>query len=645
MTTSERLIGRALQSSNRHQIRRSGRKLKQAIALFSSVMAAGTFLLLTSVVIQQRELAEASAWNDTYNLSGAFEEQVRRVIDSLRGTLSLLKPRLAAEGAAFDLQGWVAHAPEFAKSTVQVAFVGPGGRLVSTSLERRPNPIDLSDREHIRAHMSGPRQLFIGKPVTGRVSGQVTIQVSERVENGDGTFAGVIVFSLSPEFLTTLRRSVRLGAKGSMILAGTDGIIRAAYGGSEISGQDPTGKSIAGMKFFEDNAGQDGGAYVDKNPLNGSDTFFHWRKVANYPLFVVVGLGKKEVFAVVNSAAAMLALLGAAVFVLSVMTTLILHREIARRVRREIALFEESRKLFHANANLRKRHRQLLTTSAALGAERARLERLNNELVAAKEAADQASQAKSSLLMNMSHEFRTPMHAILNYTSLGLRKLDSADIDKLKKYLSNIQISGIRLLGMLNALLDLAKLESGKFDIHLSRADLAQIARQSQAELGSLLEAKQLQLNIECLAAETGAILDKQRMMQVFVNLLSNAIKFSPVGGTIKIAISNTVLANQRPGLHCSVEDGGSGIPEGDLETVFDKFAQASRREASAGGSGLGLAICREIVHLHLGKIWAANSETGGAIIHFVLPKDLRPHGFAAPSMRSSKAQAQAILS
>jgi signal transduction histidine kinase len=642
----ERIAGRALQSSNREQIRRSSRKLKRAVILFSSIIALGTILLLTLVIIEQNESAEARAWNDTYNLSGAFEEQVRRVIDSLRGALSLLKPRLAAEGDAFDLVDWVAHAPEFAAPTVQIAFVGANGRLVSTSLERKPSPINLSDREHIRVHMSGHKGLFIGKPVTGRVSGQITIQVSDRVESADGKLAGIVVFSLSPDFLTTLHGSVRLGKTGSMILAGSDGVIRAAFGGSEVPGRRSIGKSLAGMKFFADAKGLDGGAYKDKSPLNGKATFFYWRKVSNYPLIVVVGLGKGEVFAVVNRSAAMLAVLGLGVLVLTVLTTLILNREINRRVRREIALFEESRKLFHANGNLRKRHRQLLTASAALVSERARLQRLNTELIAAKEAADQASQAKSSLLMNMSHEFRTPMHAILNYASMGLRKVDGGDVQKLKKYLSNIQISGVRLLGMLNALLDLAKLESGRLDIRMSRADLAQIARQSQAELGSLLEAKQLRLHIECATEETCATFDKQRMMQVFVNLLSNAIRFSPPGGAIKIGIRDAVLDKQRPALHCSVEDEGTGIPEADLETVFDKFAQSSRRETGAGGSGLGLAICREIVHLHEGKIWAANAPTGGgAVIHFVLPKALSPQpSVTLLPLRHSKSKAQGIF-
>ncbi len=616
---------RTLRTSNRLQIRQSSRKLKRAVALFSSVIILGTALLLAAVVIEQRGSAAERAWNDTYNLSGAFEEQVRRVIDSIRGSMSLLKPRLAAEGAAFDLVDWLAHAPEFATTTVQVAFVGPDGRLVSTSLERHPEPIDLSDRQHIRVHLAASRGLFIGQPVMGRISGQTTIQVSDRIESTDGKFAGVLVYSISPEFLTTLHRSVRLGKGGSMILAGTDGMIRASFAGFQKSKQDYIGAVLSGSSAISASALSEAGSYAGNNPLNGQPDFLSWRKVARYPLVVIVGLSEAEIFAVPNRSGAMLAILGVAVLGLTLTITLMLYREIALRVQREVALFDESRKLVHANESLQRRHEQLLKTSTELTAERARLQRLNQELARTEELAVQANQAKTSLLMNMSHEFRTPMHAILNYTRMGLKKLDSKDIEKLRKYLTNIDISGVRLLGMLNALLDLAKLESGKFDLHPARGELAQIVRQSEAEIESLFEAKQIRLDFEAHTSDTAGVFDKHQMMQVFINLFSNAVKFSPAQAAVKVVIEAGVLAGQRPALHCSVADEGPGIPDGELEAIFDKFTQSSKTANGAGGSGLGLAICREIVLLHQGKIWATNAASGGAIFHLLLPTDLSP--------------------
>lgn len=614
---------RALQPQNRRLIRRSGRKLRHTIAAFASIILLGMILLLGSVAIEQREASEERAWNDAANLTGAFEEQIGRVLDSVSGAISLLKPGLLADGANFSFNDLTRNLPEFATSTVQIAFVGPYGRLLASSLKSSPEPIDLSDREHIRVHLTGGHKgLFIGKPVLGRVSGQPTIQVTSKVETADGKLAGVIVFSLSPEFLTTLHRAVNLGKTGSMILAGDDGVVRASYGAWQNSDYDYLGTSISGTKAMLDSRTQREGFYRGDNPLNGMPTFVHWHRVKNYPMVVMVALGESEVFAVANRSLKMLALLGSAIFVLTLTTTLVLNREISRRVQREVALFEESRKLVRANENLQRRHRQLMATSSDLHAERARLQRVNIELNAAKEQADQASQAKTSLLMNMSHEFRTPMHAILNYTNMGLKKLQVSELDKLKKYLANIQSSGLRLLELLNALLDLAKLESGKLELRPSRGDLAQVATQSLTELGSLVEAKHLEVRFTYQCRDTHATFDKERLTQVFINLFSNAIKFSPKEGIIDVAISDTILSESKPGLHCVVSDNGIGIPPGELETIFEKFQQSSKTNNGAGGSGLGLAICREIIHLHGGQIWAAAARGGGAAIHFTLPRE-----------------------
>ncbi len=578
--------------------------------------------------------AEERAANDTYNLSGAFEEQVRRVIDSLRGSMSLLKPRLAAEGANLDLVEWLAKAPEFAETTAQISYTGPDGRLLSSSLERHPEPVDLSYREHIRVHLQGKRELFIGPPVIGRVSKQVTMQVSERVETPDGKLAGVLVFSISPEFLTTLHRSVRLGKEGSMILVGEDGIIRASFAGFQKSDLEFIGRKILDSKPFTGPRSAGEGSYAGESPLDGKPAFFYWRKVAGYPLYVIVGLGQAEVLSVANRSAVMLIGLGTAVVLLTLAMSLILRREIARRVQREIALFDESLKVVHAKDRLQRRHRQLLATSEALNVERARLQRLNSELGTAKDAAEQANRAKTSLLMNMSHEFRTPMHAILNYTGMGLKRIASNDTARLKKYFTNIELSGIRLLSMLNALLDLAKLESGKFELRLARGDLAQSVRQSKTEIESLFESKQLRFEIEVLTSDTTAVFDKQRILQVFINLFSNAIKYSPTQSTVTVILEEATLPCGRPAIQCAVADRGIGVPGAELETIFDKFTQSSQSANGAGSSGLGLAICREILTLHEGRIWAANGPSGGAIFSFMMPRDLPVHQ-AEPAPRA----------
>jgi signal transduction histidine kinase len=240
-------------------------------------------------------------------------------------------------------------------------------------------------------------------------------------------------------------------------------------------------------------------------------------------------------------------------------------------------------------------------------------------LVQAKELAESANRAKSEFLANMSHELRTPMHAILSYAGMGLKRLgqgNGAESEKLHKYLSNIQVSGQRLLRLLNDLLDLAKLESGKMDFQFTSGNIREVLEHSCMELDSLLREKNLRFDLACSCGDSAAVFDRARMIQLFVNLLSNAVKFSPPGSGIHIT-----LEDAEPGvLRCRIEDEGVGIPEEELERVFDKFIQSSKTKTGAGGTGLGLSICREIIAAHGGKIWAEAGRKKGAAFLVLLP-------------------------
>ena len=229
----------------------------------------------------------------------------------------------------------------------------------------------------------------------------------------------------------------------------------------------------------------------------------------------------------------------------------------------------------------------------------------------------EAQRAKSEFLANMSHELRTPMHSILSFSQLGLKKLETADKAKIFKYFNRIQASGDRLLILLNDLLDLSKLEAGHMDLEIKIANL-------QLTLESCLNEQELQIadkNLQITTSIKGDCLgnfDQVRMGQVITNLLSNAIKFTPDGKSISIAITTDKSANS-PTLCLSIEDEGIGIPEDELEGVFDKFIQSSKTKTSAGGTGLGLSICKEIISSHHGKIWAEHG-VNGSVFKFTIP-------------------------
>ena len=245
------------------------------------------------------------------------------------------------------------------------------------------------------------------------------------------------------------------------------------------------------------------------------------------------------------------------------------------------------------------------------------------DLVSAKEEAERANRAKSDFLSNMSHELRTPMHGILSCARLGADKVGKVDDERIQDYFQMIRESGHRLLILLNDLLDLAKLEAGRMEMHRTEFDLGQEVRTIGHELQALFELRHLQVDyaIDADCRMEGSV---ERLGQVLRNLLSNASKFSPAGSRIEVGLVATEMTSPSgcvPALSLTVADQGPGIPEAELESIFDKFAQSSLTAKGAGGTGLGLAICLEIVRRHGGTISATNRRAGGACFNILLPR------------------------
>ncbi|MGD8566613.1 MAG: hybrid sensor histidine kinase/response regulator [Gammaproteobacteria bacterium] len=246
-------------------------------------------------------------------------------------------------------------------------------------------------------------------------------------------------------------------------------------------------------------------------------------------------------------------------------------------------------------------------------------------LIRAKQAADKANRAKTEFLANMSHELRTPMHAILSFASMGNEKTGQAPEEKLQRYFSRIEESGKRLLYMLNDLLDLSKLEAGKMNFLVDQGDLVHIVDKVVNEFQGLLKKNELRLHLEPPSVSTTACFDSDRMFQVVSNLVSNAVKFSTPQGVITLKFSDDTLSlrngQQVDALRLSVSDQGIGIPQEELQTVFDKFVQSSETNTGAGGTGLGLAICKQIIEQHGGRIFAENNADAGTSFHLIVPR------------------------
>jgi signal transduction histidine kinase len=230
-----------------------------------------------------------------------------------------------------------------------------------------------------------------------------------------------------------------------------------------------------------------------------------------------------------------------------------------------------------------------------------------------------ASQHKSQFLANMSHELRTPLNAILGYTELILDNIYGDISDKARATLERIQANGKHLLGLINDVLDLSKIEAGQLALSLVDYSIKDVVHNVYGAVESLATSKSLALKVELPKELPPAHGDERRLTQVLLNLVGNAIKFTDTG---EVAIRTSVANGS---FTVAVRDTGPGIAEQDQAKIFEEFQQAdSSTTKQKGGTGLGLAIAKRIIEMHGGRLWVESKVGEGATFSFTVPVNVQ---------------------
>jgi signal transduction histidine kinase len=241
--------------------------------------------------------------------------------------------------------------------------------------------------------------------------------------------------------------------------------------------------------------------------------------------------------------------------------------------------------------------------------------RLFDEIQDKSRQLEEASQHKSQFLANMSHELRTPLNAILGYTELMADGAYGEPSEKMMGVLKRLESNGKHLLGLINDVLDLSKIEAGQLVLELSDYSVQDIAQTVRSTLEPLAADKKLAFKLEVAPQLPPGRGDGRRLTQVLINLVGNAIKFTDAGEVAIKAEANN------DSFHVSVRDTGPGISAADQAKLFQEFQQADNAiTKKKGGTGLGLAISKRIIEMHGGKIWVESQPGQGSTFAFTLP-------------------------
>ena len=523
------------------------------LCVFAAALVAGLWTLTLLQLRTSRQVIIDNTQRDVRSLARLFNEHANRTVESADQAVTYLRFRYNTLGTGLDIAQdlKVGLNPDSIYNLFSI--VDEHGDVVLSSQPFKP--MNLSDREHVKVHAGADNgELFISRPILGRVSKKWSIQMTRRVSYPDGRFKGVVVVSMDPQYFTRLYSDIDVGKYGVITLVGTDGVVRVRRVGDQVS----MGMDVSASPFFKLMQKTNRGVTTAVSTIDGRERIQAYETLQHYPLLVTVGVDVEERLApyYVDRHQSLL---------------------IAAMISAVITLF---------------------TASIII---------LVGRLMASREKAIAASLAKSRFLSNMSHELRTPLNGILGFSDVMVEELGSESVHG--GFAQSIHACGQRLLALVDATLELSALESGSIVLERQPENLAQLLQQAIARHQPVAAAKQVALDIVIDPATPATLVcDRTRLLCVLDKLLDNAVRHTDAGA---------IRVSARPtgsGLELVVSDSGCGVPAPLQDRIFERFSQADDSASRpSDGAGLGLAIARHLVTLMGGTLTLESLNGQGA--------------------------------